>query len=158
TACRSRSREFIKIAHHGEGLFDEHFLGRRRNGDSHGLGEHPCPPWKIRMPQSTRLAYLPPRSMGVPEGNYIGTDITGVQALGNIEDGVTLHLFSTNNTIGGTAAGARNVIAANGKNGITVSANASVVVGNSIGTDVSGTLALGNGQAGVFITSSNNTV
>src|SRR5262245_20553352 len=68
TACRSRSREFIKIAHHGEGLCDEHFLGRRRNGDSHGLGEHPCPPWKIRMPQSTRLAYLPPRSMGVPLG------------------------------------------------------------------------------------------
>ena len=45
-------------------------------------------------------------------GNAIGTDVGGDLKLGNLEDGVSLG--SSSNTIGGTAAGASNVIEFNG--------------------------------------------
>ena len=47
-------------------------------------------------------------------GNYIGTDAGGVSPLGNGNDGVLLGAGTRGNTIGGTAAGAGNVISANG--------------------------------------------
>ena len=48
----------------------------------------------------------------VIEGNYIGTDITGSVAIPN-RDGVYIALGATNNTVGGTATGAGNVISGN---------------------------------------------
>ena len=54
---------------------------------------------------------------------------------------------ASNNTIGGTAAGARNVISGNGSDGVVFidgSATGNLVAGNYIGTDVTGTMALGN--------------
>jgi hypothetical protein len=89
----------------------------------------------------------------VIEGNYIGTDITGTQGLGNNGDGISA---SSNTTIG--VAGGGNVISANGGNGISLPGTANLVQGNQIGTDITGTHALGNGGSGVFITGSNNTV
>jgi hypothetical protein len=41
------------------------------------------------------------------EGNYMGTDFTGTQALGN-GSGLAVIDGASNNTIGGTTAGARN--------------------------------------------------
>ena len=99
-------------------------------------------------------------------GNRIGTDITGKLALGNQYNGV--YLGSANNTVGGTTAGAGNVIAANGTNGIWVnggtkvttndvvfdtSGNTSgdVIQGNSIGVNVGGSM-LANGNDGVYLT------
>ena len=41
----------------------------------------------------------------VVEGNYIGTDVTGAKRLANIADGVAI-VDASNNTIGGTTAGA----------------------------------------------------
>ena len=49
----------------------------------------------------------------VVAGNKIGTDVTGAVALGNASDGVEID-SSSGNTIGGTAAGAANVISGNG--------------------------------------------
>ena len=49
-------------------------------------------------------------------GNYIGTDVTGTQPLGN-SSGVVLN--SVNNIVGGSAAGAGNIIAAGTGYGIT---------------------------------------
>ena len=58
---------------------------------------------------------------------------------------------STNNTIGGTAAAAGNVISGHGFDGVTLDqASGNVVQGNKIGTDPTGTFALGN-LAGVFL-------
>src|SRR6185312_8482103 len=81
------------------------------------------------------------------QGNFIGTTANGKAALGNNSNGV----YSGGNggdTIGGTASGARNVIAATQNNaGIFVSpgtSTASTIQGNLIGTDVTGTIALGN--------------
>src|SRR5205823_13017522 len=85
------------------------------------------------------------------EGNYIGTDATGTFSLGNVARGVFLG-ESEKNTIGGTTAGARNVISGNFLNGVDITGQFSshnVVQGNYIGTDASGTVAVGNGRSGV---------
>ncbi len=98
----------------------------------------------------------------VIEGNFIGTDITGTLDLGNTQNGVIIH--GSNNTIGGTTPGARNVISGNNYDGVVItgvsfSATGNVVQGNFIGTDVTGTTALGNGSIGVEIdNASNNTI
>jgi CSLREA domain-containing protein len=92
------------------------------------------------------------------QGNLIGTDKTGLVALGNAAAGVAIANAGTLNTIGGTAAGAGNVIAGNGTEGITISTNNNVVRGNCIGTDQSATMNLGNGQAGVLVDGSSNTI
>jgi titin len=55
----------------------------------------------------------------VVEGNFIGTDITGTVALGNI-NGVQVDNGSVGATIGGTAAGAGNLISGNVGTGITL--------------------------------------
>ena len=81
------------------------------------------------------------------QGNLIGTDVTGTLALGNTDRGVLT--TSTNTLIGGTTVDARNVISANNR-GVDVNAgSSSTVQGNFIGTDVTGTIALGNPNVGV---------
>jgi titin len=83
-------------------------------------------------------------------GNYIGTDATGTHALG---DGVGVGLAGNGNQIGGTQAGARNVISGCASAGVSIAANGNSVQGNYIGTDATGTSALGNGT-GVFLDTS----
>jgi hypothetical protein len=107
-------------------------------------------------------------SGNVVQGNYIGTDFTGTRALGNAGDGVHIEGDAqlggaTGNTVGGTTAAARNVISGNSGDGVTLvgpGTSNNVVAGNFIGTDVSGTAALGNDGNGVSILAgaSNNTV
>jgi Viral BACON domain len=81
----------------------------------------------------------------IVKGSYIGTDVTGTVDLGNAFDG--LNIASSNNTIGGTAAAARNVISGNGNTGILITAGptGNLVQGNFIGTNAAGTGAIGNG-------------
>jgi len=104
---------------------------------------------------------LGPSMNNLVQGNFIGTDASGVIALGNQSDGVEM-LSATNNvincTVGGTAAGARNVISANAGVGvqfITVGTS-NLIQGNFIGTDVSGINDLGNGSSGVAINEAND--
>jgi titin len=80
-------------------------------------------------------------------GNYLGTDTTGSMNLGNGGNGIEVSGVA-GNTIGGTRAGAGNVISANGNAGIllTNAASWNVIQGNKIGTDVSGTMFLENGS------------
>jgi titin len=92
----------------------------------------------------------------VIQGNFIGTDVSGTVALGNTYYGVSISNGS-NIVIGGTQAGAGNLISGNGWYGILVSSGGSnLVQGNLIGTEVSGTQPLGNGRDGVQINRSNN--
>jgi len=98
----------------------------------------------------------------VIEGNFIGTDASGTLDLGNSDDGVEIN-GGVSNIIGGVTPAAANVISGNGKAGvfiIHVAATGNLVRGNLIGTDITGTLALGNTSSGVFITfdASNNTI
>lgn len=80
------------------------------------------------------------------QGNFIGTEVTGTADLGNTLDGVKIN-GASNNTIGGTASGAGNVISGNDGDGVWILGSGStgnLVQGNYIGTDVTGTLDLGN--------------
>jgi titin len=88
------------------------------------------------------------------QGNRIGTDATGTKALPNYDG---LFLFSTSNLVGGTTAGAGNLISGNKNAGLWLDGDGNVVQGNRIGTDAAGALALPN-DTGVAITSSGNTV
>ncbi len=95
-------------------------------------------------------------------GNFIGTDVTGVAALGNALQGIEIDSVANNNTVGGTTPGARNIISGNTRDGIEIddSAKNNFVLGNYIGTDSTGTVDLGNGDAGVTINDDahNNTI
>jgi hypothetical protein len=96
-------------------------------------------------------------SSNVVQGNFIGTDVTGTLDLGNRLSGVEIR--GSDNTIGGTVAGARNVISGNGREGVRISSGGgNVVRGNFIGTDVTGTLELGNDIHGVRVSGSGNTI
>src|SRR5262245_6606422 len=109
----------------------------------------------------------PAASNNVVAGNYIGTDASGTADLGNTGFGVAI-TGGSGNTVGGTYAGAGNVISGNDQFGdffhsggfgvfITIASN-TVVAGNFIGTDATGTTDLGNTIAGVVISrSSGNT-
>ncbi len=89
----------------------------------------------------------------VIEGNYIGTDLAGTAGLGNLADGVLIS-NAPGAVIGGAVAAARNLISANLASGIEIAGVGSIfdeVLGNDIGTDATGSAALGNLQSGVFI-------
>jgi CSLREA domain-containing protein len=82
-------------------------------------------------------------------GNYIGTTKNGSAALGNQFNGI--HITNGDKVnIGGTDAGAGNLISGNGRDGIVADGiEISSVRGNFIGTDAAGTQALGNIGRGV---------
>ena len=81
-------------------------------------------------------------------GNFIGIDASGTVAAGNAQSGVNVE--SANDTIGGTTPAARNVISGNanpgfddaGIVGMYINVTATVVQGNSIGTNAAGTAAV----------------
>ena len=66
------------------------------------------------------------------QGNYIGTDVNGTAALGNTQYGVGIESSASDNTIGGTADGAGNTIAYNGREGIEVDGTGNALLGNAI--------------------------
>jgi len=102
------------------------------------------------------------------QGNLVGTDATGAVALPNKVDGIGSRANGfkgvgfcqqasnggggANNTIGGTEAGAGNLVSGNLGHGIDlVGARNVTIAGNRIGTNLAGTAALGNKGAGVIL-------
>ena len=78
-------------------------------------------------------------------GNYVGTDKGGAAPLGNDNSGVSIH-EAPSNTIGGTTTGARNVISANGIDGVDVygdTATGNRILSNSIFANVQQGIDLG---------------
>ena len=80
----------------------------------------------------------------VIRGNYIGTNAAGTNELGNGGDGIEI-AGGPNNVVGGTAAGAGNVISGNQQAGIIIRAAGTTVQGNLIGTNAAGTASVPNG-------------
>jgi CSLREA domain-containing protein len=89
------------------------------------------------------------------QGNYIGTNTNATAKIGNAT-GVSLFFTATGNTIGGTAAGAGNVISGNNYAGVSISTNGNppnsppnnnIVQSNFIGTNEAGALDLSNGRS-----------
>ena len=88
------------------------------------------------------------------QGNFIGTDITGLVGLGNVHSGIKLGNSAASNLVGGTSAGAGNVIAGNSQNGIEISSSSSnTIQGNLIGIGSDGLTVLGNTLHGIDINS-----
>ena len=86
-------------------------------------------------------------------GNLIGTDSTGLLDRGNGATGIVLKSGAGATTLGGSIAGAGNVIAGN-LTGILIdgeTTDASVIQGNRIGVGMDGTTAIGNAGDGVRI-------
>ena len=87
--------------------------------------------------------------------NFIGTDASGTGPIPNEVHGIEINLGANGNTIGGSVAGQGNVISGNDVHGINivgVGADNNIIRKNRIGTDVSGTAPLPNGQHGIEIT------
>ncbi|MBN2354855.1 right-handed parallel beta-helix repeat-containing protein, partial [candidate division KSB1 bacterium] len=86
--------------------------------------------------------------------NYIGADCTGMIKLGNIMSGIDIHAGARGNRIGGPTAGERNIISGNEGDGVAISGegtDGNRVLGNYIGTDVTGDAPLGNVMNGVAV-------
>lgn len=96
-------------------------------------------------------------SNNVIQGNLIGVDATGTTGLGNSSEGIRFFSTGSGNLIGGTVAGARNIVSANVNDGISITfgPSSNTVQGNFVGTDVTGTKALGN-HDGVQISGNGN--
>jgi hypothetical protein len=87
------------------------------------------------------------------EGNFVGIDVAGSAAPGNRGPGILVRC--SNNTIGGTARSARNVVSGNAGDGIRIQGAGNVVLGNYFGTDAAGARALGNGGDGISVSGGN---
>ncbi len=94
------------------------------------------------------------------EGNYVGTDATGEVALGN--QGGFPGIYTSQDVGGAPVLSTiieNNVVAANTSGGIAVEGSSQEslatcsITNNRIGTDSSGTVAIGNGQAGLLLAS-----
>jgi parallel beta-helix repeat protein len=97
----------------------------------------------------------------VMTGNKIGTNAAGTAKIANGHYGI--EISEPNNTVGGASSSARNIISGNNYSGVVLwlaSGSNNKVIGNYIGTDVTGSKKLGNGWVGVEATngSSNNQI
>ena len=89
------------------------------------------------------------------QGNVIGLNASGTGALGNSSHGILIMDHASAILIGAADAAGRNVISANGGDGIkTMGDNATHhvrVIGNYIGTDITGALDRGNAGSGLDV-------
>ncbi len=87
-------------------------------------------------------------------GNFIGTGTDGITKFSNSSVGIYIYRFPKGNVIGGMDEGEANVISGNDSNGISISGeetNYNMVIGNLIGTDLTGMQAVGNKYNGVIV-------
>lgn len=99
-------------------------------------------------------------SSNVVQGNFIGVDITGTNALGNGGDGLVIS-DTPNNLVGGIQPGAGNVISGNKATAISVygiNARGTLIQGNLIGTDATGMRAIGNTYGGISVSCPGNQI
>ncbi len=95
------------------------------------------------------------------QGNWIGLDYTGQDTIPNQLSGMEISDFASYNLIGGPDYTDRNIVSGNGYTGIRIfndSAAYNIIQNNFVGTDTSGTLALGNSGAGIYISGRNNVI
>ena len=94
----------------------------------------------------------------IVQGNLIGTDVGGTKTIGGLGSGIII-AGAADNTIGGTGAASRNIISGN-VSGVVIfgGMTRTVVQGNFIGTDITGTRVLGNRFFGVAITNASGNI
>jgi titin len=87
-----------------EGIYVQDASSNQIGGSVAGAGN-------LISANNARGIWLTNASRNVIQGNFIGTKADGTNALGNVWHGIDLDVNSTNNTVGGSAAGAGNHIA-----------------------------------------------
>ncbi len=98
----------------GEGVLIENAFGNTVGGTTAAAANViSANQWGLRIDGATAVQNL-------VEGNLIGTDSTGTKPLGNEINGVVISTSASNNTLGGTVAGAGNTIAYNVAAGVSV--------------------------------------
>lgn len=98
-------------------------------------------------------------------GNLVGTTESGIDALGNQEEGILINNASEV-IIGGLNPSERNIISANGDDGIEITKAQDLatkgvnntVIGNYIGVGSDGLTPMGNAASGLFIRAENSTI
>lgn len=108
---------------------------------------------------NARMGVVCDGSDHVFQGNRIGTDAAGTAALPNGESGLFFNIYGpSRNLIGGTEAGAGNLISGNGRSGIyfmcpvePAVAVDNTIQGNIIGADATGLAAIPNAEHGVYL-------
>lgn len=137
--------------------------------NSKGLAVNSNGPTTIRGLIMNRFAFsaieLKGTGNNVVAGNYIGTNAAGNANFPNPNNGVGIAVFSPNNTIGGLTAADRNIVSGNRSQSVSMgidvfgaSAIGNRIIGNYIGTDVGGTLNLGQVNAGIRIGNASGTI
>ena len=104
------------------------------------------------------LLFDPEATGNFVQANFIGTNASGTQALGNgsgvfVGGGASQNIIGGMGTVGNATGGAGNLISGNVGAGVFISSaetTGNFVSLNRIGTDASGTASLGNLGAGVF--------
>ena len=109
---------------------------------------------------SFAIAVAGPSTGNQIQGNYVGINAAGTAGL-FVFAGISIG--SSNNTVGGTTAAARNVIGTGDYAGIVLQndfgMSGNVVQGNYVGTDATGTIKLGFANYGIVLSNSvNNTL
>jgi CSLREA domain-containing protein len=97
------------------------------------------------------------------QGNYIGTNATGTAAIFNDNDAIFITDGADNTLVGGALPGEGNLISGNNGYAVSVSefslpSNGNQILGNFIGTDVTGLLPIPNADGGISIFASSNNV
>jgi CSLREA domain-containing protein len=146
----------------GDGVFEGNLISGNYGGGDSGRGIEISYASAANNHENVRVDIL---------GNKIGTDYTGNVDLGNHGTGIEVSEFGNDIvdsgdiklTIGGTTALARNIISGNKEDGIDVRCDDATIIGNYIGTNVTGTAAIANGSDndfstnyGITITAQNN--
>ncbi|MEM6273052.1 MAG: T9SS type A sorting domain-containing protein [Bacteroidota bacterium] len=90
-------------------------------------------------------------------GNYIGLSADGLSDLGNASNGIYM-FAATGSYIGGLGTNDGNVISGQAFHGIVVDggSNNTTIVGNLIGTNGTGTAAVGNEDSGILLINTDN--
>lgn len=107
---------------------------------------------------SSGIFFDVPTSTGTIEGNFIGTDVTGLSAIGNNTSGGAITIAGDSVFIGGSVFEAGNLVSGNVGDGIRIMGSANFVRRNYIGTDLTGGAALANGGDGVEVSGFGNFV
>lgn len=137
---------YVGVAAPGEGAAGNTGFGVSVTGDSNLIGGT-LPADRNLISANGDAGVVLSGAHNVVDGNRIGTDDDGESDLGNAL-GVEV-VAGNGNTVGASAA---NLVSANDGDGVSVEGGANTVVfGNLIGTEASGTAALGNNGSGVFV-------
>jgi hypothetical protein len=123
-------------------------------GDGNTIGGTATGAGNLISGNTTGLAIYVLRSNTTVQGNRIGTSADGMSAIAN-GDGVVM--IGNDNVVGGTVAGAGNLISGNGNWAIELQGEGNSAQGNTIGTALGGVTPLSN-FGGIWVQGNGNII